>query len=47
MSITLQFFPVVSENSLYFSELTHKYRVNLKINDFEGNDVTLKVDTNR
>lgn len=35
MSITLQFFPVVSENSLYFSELTHKYRINLKINDFE------------
>ena len=25
MSITPQFFPVVSENSLYFSELTHKY----------------------
>lgn len=36
MSITPQFFPVVSENSLYFSEFSHKYRVNLKIHDFEG-----------
>ena len=36
MSITPQFFPVFSENSLYFGEFSHKYRVNLKINDFEG-----------
>lgn len=36
MSITLQFFLVVSENSLYFSEFSHKYRANLKINDIGG-----------